>query len=117
MKRTFSVSRRGFLRSLLTTAAAVAVAGPTVFTAPAGGWAQPAPRLEFHPDSFNLAMLNPKDFVLVSPRENLGMSMRFIKSYEVQSDRFPARMDILYGMSVLQPGLAARITGVTVEGA
>jgi hypothetical protein len=44
----------------------------------------------------------------VSSRE-LGVSVRFIKDYDIMSDQSPARLDVLYGWAPLRPELAVRV--------
>ena len=43
------------------------------------------------------------------PPANLGISIRFIRQFEIQPDTVP-RLDILYGMSVLNPEFACRVS-------
>lgn len=115
MKR--ALTRRGFLKCLAATAA-VAIAAPVIepvvkhFVPPPAGW---------HPDSFNLKLPDwYAQRALRSLNDNLGVSMRMVKEYDINSDQFPVRIDCLYGWSVIQPKLAARISSledyeVTVE--
>jgi hypothetical protein len=44
----------------------------------------------------------------VASRE-LGISVRFIKDYDIMSDQSPARLDVLYGWAALRPEMAVRI--------
>jgi P22 coat protein - gene protein 5 len=37
-----------------------------------------------------------------------GISMRMIRQYDINSDRFPTRLDVLYGYKTLRPQLAMR---------
>lgn len=39
--------------------------------------------------------------------EQTGISMRFIKKYTIRADRFPARLDVLYGVGCIEPGRIA----------
>lgn len=39
----------------------------------------------------------------------LGIAVRFLKDYNIQSDQSPARVDIMYGWSAVRPDLAARV--------
>ncbi len=45
------------------------------------------------------------------PPTRTGISMRFVRHYDIQTDRMPARFDVLYGYGTLQPDLAVRIQG------
>lgn len=44
----------------------------------------------------------------VSDRQ-LGMSVRMVRAYNISTDQFPCRLDILYGWSPLRPELACRV--------
>ena len=46
----------------------------------------------------------------VSDKE-LGLSIRLIRAYDINQDRFPLRLDFLYGTTTLYPQLACRICG------
>jgi len=46
----------------------------------------------------------------VSDKE-LGLSIRLIRAYDINQDRFPLRIDFLYGTATLYPQLACRIGG------
>ena len=39
-----------------------------------------------------------------------GISMRLVRQYDVNSDRFPCRLDIIYGFKTIRPELAVRLT-------
>lgn len=47
--------------------------------------------------------------VPVSCPSRSGISMRFVRAFDARTDRMPARLDVLYGMATLRPGLAARV--------
>ncbi len=38
-----------------------------------------------------------------------GISMRIVRQYDINSDRFPCRLDVLYGYRTLRPQLACRL--------
>jgi hypothetical protein len=71
----------------------------------------------FHPDAFTLACADlplPESGVVQAARmsdKQLGLSIRMIRAYDINTDRFPCRLDILYGWAVLRPELACRIAG------
>jgi hypothetical protein len=70
--------------------------------------------LGFHPDAFALVMadLDMPQGVWAAERvrsKELGISIRFVKAYDIYSDQSPARMDILYGWKTIRPELAVRI--------
>jgi hypothetical protein len=43
--------------------------------------------------------------------KELGLSLRLIRAYDINQDRFPLRIDFLYGWTTLYPQLATRIWG------
>jgi hypothetical protein len=38
-----------------------------------------------------------------------GLSLRMVRQYDINNDKFPCRLDILYGYQPIRPQLAARI--------
>lgn len=55
----------------------------------------------------DLVMPQGVDF---SARENYdGISMRIVRQYDINNDKFPCRLDIMYGYKTLRPQLAARV--------
>lgn len=88
------------------TAAAITVQGASGVSSPRG--------LVFHKDAFAFACadLPLPDGVDMASRvsdEQLGMSLRLIRAYDINLDRFPTRLDILYGWATLYPELATRV--------
>lgn len=71
--------------------------------------------LLFHPDAFgfataDLVMPSGVDF---ARREVLdGISMRAVRQYDINTDRFPTRIDVLYGFKTLRPQLACRLANL-----
>lgn len=43
--------------------------------------------------------------------DKLGVSMRIVRAYDINNDRFPMRIDVLGGWATLRPELACRILG------
>jgi hypothetical protein len=70
------------------------------------------PSLAFHKDAFafataDLVMPSGVDF---SSRQVLdGISMRIVRQYDINNDKFPCRLDVLYGYKTIRPQLACRI--------
>jgi hypothetical protein len=38
-----------------------------------------------------------------------GISMRVVRQYDINNDKFPCRVDILYGYKAIRPQLAVRL--------
>lgn len=70
------------------------------------------PSMAFHKDAFafataDLVMPSGVDF---SSRQVLdGISMRIVRQYDINNDKFPCRLDVLYGYKTIRPELACRI--------
>lgn len=65
----------------------------------------------FHRDAFTFAtadLLMPSG-VDFSAREVMdGISMRIVRQYDINNDKFPARLDVMYGFKTIRPELAVR---------
>ena len=71
--------------------------------------------LAFHKNAFALVMVPleaPVSEWGASESED-GISIRVVKSYDIDSDQEIIRMDILYGVKTIYPELATRIVGAT----
>ena len=94
-----------------TTAASGAQAVTILTGATGTAYAQ---NLAYHKDAFTLAsadLLLPGG-VDMAERDNFdGISMRMVRQYDINSDLFPVRFDVLYGWKTIYPELAVRITG------
>ena len=67
-----------------------------------------------HRDAFTLAMADlplPQgtDMAARVSDPQLGMSIRMIRDYDITTDKFPCRLDVLFGWAALRPELACRI--------
>jgi hypothetical protein len=67
-----------------------------------------------HKDAFTLAMADlplPQgtDMAARVSDSQLGMSIRMIRDYDITTDKFPCRLDVLFGWATLRPELACRI--------
>jgi P22 coat protein - gene protein 5 len=75
----------------------------------------PSPRgLAFHKDAFalgcaDLPLPGGVDMASRANDKQLGLSIRLVRAYDINTDRFPCRLDILYGWTTLYPELACRI--------
>jgi hypothetical protein len=70
--------------------------------------------LGFHNDAFTLAMadLELPGGVWMADRvsdKQLGISLRIVKAYDIQTDSQPARLDILWGVKTIRPEMAVRV--------
>jgi hypothetical protein len=70
------------------------------------------PSLAFHKDAFtfataDLVMPSGVDF---ARRETMdGISMRIVRQYDIVNDKFPCRLDVLWGAKTIRPQTACRI--------
>lgn len=68
----------------------------------------------FHADAFTLVTADlpvPRgtDMAARVSDKQLGISLRMIRDYDINTDKFPCRLDVLYGWKTLRPELAVRI--------
>lgn len=114
-----SIITSGAYQTVTTTAADSAVV--TVFGIAAASFAgltgsTIAMGLAYHPDAFTLACADlplPEgvDKAARAADSDLGISLRMIRQYDIMSDRWPCRVDVLYGWAALREELACRILG------
>ena len=75
---------------------------------------QYAQNLVYHKDAITLAtadLLMPQGVDMASRQVHNGISMRIVRQYDINNDRLPCRIDVLYGYSVIRPQMACRIWG------
>jgi len=70
--------------------------------------------LAFHRDAFTLVTADlpvPKGTDMASrvSDKQLGISLRIVRDYDITTDQFPCRIDVLYGWATLRPELACRV--------
>lgn len=70
--------------------------------------------LAFHKDAFamgcaDLPLPGGVDMAARVADKQLGISIRLVRAYDINTDRFPTRTDVLYGWTTLYAELAARI--------
>ena len=70
--------------------------------------------LAFHRDAFTLGMadlVKPQgvDFASVKSDKDLGISIRCVRQYDIRTDQYPCRLDVIYGWKTVRPELACRI--------
>jgi hypothetical protein len=70
--------------------------------------------LAYHKDAITFAtadLLLPQGVDMASRQVHNGISLRVVRQYDINNDRMPCRIDVLYGYGVLRPQLAARVWG------
>ena len=68
--------------------------------------------LLFHEDAFTFAtadLVMPRGVDWAAREVYDGVSMRIVRQYDINADRFPTRIDIVYGFKTLRPQLACRL--------
>lgn len=75
---------------------------------------QYAQNLVYHKDAITFAtadLLLPQGVDMASRAVHNGISLRIVRQYDINNDRMPCRIDVLYGYSVIRPQMACRIWG------
>jgi hypothetical protein len=75
---------------------------------------QYAQNLVYHKDAITFAtadLLLPQGVDMASRQVHNGISMRVVRQYDINNDRLPCRIDVLYGYSAIRPQMACRIWG------
>ena len=70
--------------------------------------------LVYHKNAISLAtadLLLPQGVDMASRQVHNGISMRIVRQYDINNDRMPCRIDVLYGYGVIRPQLATRLWG------
>lgn len=68
--------------------------------------------MAYHKDAFAFAtadLLKPKGVDFCAREVLDGISMRIVRDYDINNDKFPCRIDVLYGYKAIRPQLACRI--------
>ena len=75
---------------------------------------QYAQNLVYHKDAITFAtadLLLPNGVDMASRAVHNGISLRVVRQYDINNDRMPCRIDVLYGYSAIRPAMAARLWG------
>ena len=83
-----------------------------VFVGASGG--QYAQNLVYHKDAITFAtadLLLPQGVDMASRAVHNGISLRVVRQYDINNDRMPCRIDVLYGYSTIRPQMACRLWG------
>ena len=97
----------------LATVSALPASGAAV-TMVGSATGQYAQNLVYHKDAITFAtadLLTPQGVDMASRQVHNGISMRIVRQYDINNDRLPCRIDVLYGYSAIRPQMAARIWG------
>jgi hypothetical protein len=83
-----------------------------VFTgAPSTGYPQ---NMIYHKNAITFAtadLLLPQGVDMASRAVHNGISLRIVRQYDINNDRMPCRIDVLYGYSAIRPEMAVRLWG------
>lgn len=56
-------------------------------------------------------LLLPQGVDMASRQVHNGISLRVVRQYDINNDRMPCRIDVLYGFSTIRPQMACRLWG------
>ena len=73
-----------------------------------------AQNLVYHKDAITFAtadLLLPQGVDMAARAVHNGISLRVVRQYDINNDRMPCRIDVLYGYSTIRPPMAVRIWG------
>jgi len=75
---------------------------------------QYAQNLVYHKDCITFAtadLLLPQGVDMAARAVHNGISLRVVRQYDINNDRMPCRIDVLYGFSTIRPQMGCRIWG------
>ncbi|OGA94976.1 MAG: hypothetical protein A3E79_06305 [Burkholderiales bacterium RIFCSPHIGHO2_12_FULL_61_11] len=70
--------------------------------------------LIYHKDAIAFVtadLLLPDGVAFAARKVHNGISMRIVRQYDINNDRMPCRIDVLYGYKVIRPEMACRLWG------
>jgi len=70
--------------------------------------------LIYHKDAISFAtadLLLPQGVDMASRQVHNGISLRIVRQYDINNDRLPCRIDVLYGFNAIRPVTAVRLWG------
>jgi hypothetical protein len=97
----------------LATVDALPVSGKAVVFVGAAS-TQYAQNLVYHKDAITFAtadLLLPQGVDMASRAVHNGISLRVVRQYDINNDRMPCRIDVLYGYSTIRPQMGVRLWG------
>lgn len=98
----------------LATVNAFPVATSGVLTFLGGSATGYAQNLIYHKDAITFAtadLLLPQGVDMASRQSHNGISLRIVRQYDINNDRMPCRIDVLYGAGVIRPEMGVRLWG------
>lgn len=124
LKQFVITANSGASATTLSISPAIVTSGPTqnVSAAPTNGGAISKigagasglvnSSMVYHRDAFAVAfadLLMPKGVDFAAREVYDGISMRIVRQYDVVNDKFPCRVDVLYGYKAIRPEMACRL--------
>jgi P22 coat protein - gene protein 5 len=97
----------------LCTVVSLPATGKAVTFVGAAGGSFPQ-NLVYHRDAIAFAtadLLLPQGVDMASRAVHNGISLRVVRQYDINNDRMPCRVDVLYGFNTIRPQMACRIFG------
>lgn len=88
--------------------------GATVTMLGSANTAGYAQNMAYHKDAITFAtadLVMPRGVDMASRQVHNGISLRIVRQYDINNDRLPCRVDVLYGYSVIRPEMACRVWG------
>jgi len=98
--------------ALATVDALPAASAAVVFVGAAS--TQYAQNLVYHKDAITFAtadLLLPQGVDMAARAVHNGISLRVVRQYDINNDRMPCRIDVLYGFNTIRPQMGCRIWG------
>jgi hypothetical protein len=97
----------------LATMTALPITGKAVTFLGAASTAY-AQNLAYHTNAITFAtadLLLPQGVDMAARAVHNGISLRVVRQYDINNDRMPCRIDVLYGFSTIRPQMGCRIWG------
>lgn len=113
--KTIAISPSIVTSGATQTVSAAPADGAAITVLGAASTESPA-NLAYHRDAFCLGMADLPlpggvDMASRAKDEDAGFSVRIIRAYDINNDKMPCRLDVLYGWTELYPEFACRIHG------
>lgn len=109
---TMSISPPVYTSTGMQNVLATGIPNGAAITKVGGASAVYKPSAVFHKDAFAFAtadLVMPKGVDFAAREVYDGISMRIVRAYDINNDKLPCRIDVLYGYKTIRAQLAARI--------